>query len=72
MLQCRGGRILAEESIGERINIKRVRMAVDTGAEVLLSNCPFCLTMFEDGVKGADVEASLKTKRYCRNIGGTP
>jgi Fe-S oxidoreductase/nitrate reductase gamma subunit len=55
-----GGRILAEENIGERINIKRVNMAVETGSEVLLSNCPFCLTMFEDGVKGADVEESLR------------
>lgn len=57
-----GGRIMAEEKLGERINIKRVKMAVDTGAPVLLSNCPFCLTMFEDGVKGADVEDSLRPK----------
>ena len=57
-----GGRIMAEETIGERINVKRVRMAVETGAAQLLSNCPFCLTMFEDGVKGADVEAQLRPK----------
>ncbi|EKD36961.1 MAG: iron-sulfur cluster-binding oxidoreductase [uncultured bacterium] len=57
-----GGRIMAEEKIGERINIKRVQMAVATGAETLLSNCPFCLTMFEDGVKGAGVEESLRPK----------
>ncbi len=57
-----GGRILAEEKTGERINIKRVGMAVETGAEVLLANCPFCLTMFEDGIKGANVESSLKTR----------
>jgi len=57
-----GGRIIAEENIGERINIKRVKMAAETGAEVLISNCPFCLTMFEDGVKGAEVEESLKPK----------
>jgi Fe-S oxidoreductase len=35
-------------------------MAVETRAPLLLSNCPFCLTMFEDGVKGADVEDQLK------------
>ena len=35
-------------------------MAVETDAPLLLSNCPFCLTMFEDGVKGADVEEQLK------------
>jgi Fe-S oxidoreductase len=57
-----GGRILAEESIGSRINVKRVQMAAETGAPILVSNCPFCLTMFEDGVKGADVEESLTPK----------
>lgn len=55
-----GGRILAEEKLGERINIKRVKMAAETGAPTLLSNCPFCLTMFEDGVKGAELEESLR------------
>ncbi len=57
-----GGRIMAEENLGERINIKRVQMAVATGADQLLSNCPFCLTMFEDGVKGANVEEQLRPK----------
>jgi len=57
-----GGRIMAEEKLGERINIKRVEMAVATAAPTLLSNCPFCLTMFEDGVKGANVEDRLNTK----------
>lgn len=57
-----GGRIMAEEKIGDRINIRRVNMAAETGARVLVSNCPFCLTMFEDGVKGAGVEEKLKPK----------
>ena len=57
-----GGRILAEENLGSRINIKRVQMACETGAPQLISNCPFCLTMFEDGVKGADVEEQLTPK----------
>ena len=57
-----GGRIMAEENIGERINVKRVEMALATGAEQLLSNCPFCLTMFEDGVKGANAEEQLRPK----------
>jgi Fe-S oxidoreductase/nitrate reductase gamma subunit len=57
-----GGRIMAEEKLGERMNIKRVQMALETGAGQLLSNCPFCLTMFEDGVKGADAEDRLRPK----------
>ena len=57
-----GGRIMAEEKLGERINIKRVQMAAATGAGQLLANCPFCLTMFEDGVKGANVEEQLRPR----------
>jgi Fe-S oxidoreductase/nitrate reductase gamma subunit len=57
-----GGRILAEENLGERINNKRVAMASDSGASTLVSNCPFCLTMFEDGIKGLEKEDSLVAK----------
>jgi Fe-S oxidoreductase len=57
-----GGRILAEENLGERIANKRVGMAAETGAGMLVSNCPFCLTMFEDGIKGIEKEESLIAK----------
>ncbi len=57
-----GGRIMAEETLGERINLKRVRMAAEAGVPTLVSNCPFCLTMFEDGVKGAELEGRLVPK----------
>jgi Fe-S oxidoreductase len=57
-----GGRIMADENIGERISVKRVQMAAATGAPELVSNCPFCLSMFEDGVKGADLEEQLKPR----------
>jgi Fe-S oxidoreductase len=55
-----GGLVMAEEKLGERINIRRVQMAAEVGAPTLVSNCPFCLTMFEDGVKGADLEGSVE------------
>ena len=54
-----GGRIIAEEKIGSRINVARVHMAKETGAPLLVSNCPFCLTMFEDGIKTGDCEGQL-------------
>ena len=37
-----------EES--ERINVIRAKQAADTGAEAVVSNCPFCLTMLKDGL----------------------
>lgn len=57
-----GGRILAEEKLGSRINVKRVKMAEATGAPLLVSNCPFCLTMFEDGIKTGDCEGKLRVR----------
>lgn len=45
-----------------RINIERVNMVTATGQPVLVSNFPFCLTMFEDGNKGADQEGTLAVK----------
>lgn len=55
-----GGRIIVEEKLGDKISVKRVNMAKDTGSGTLVSNCPFCLTMFEDGIKMAGLEGKLK------------
>jgi Fe-S oxidoreductase/nitrate reductase gamma subunit len=55
-----GGRILAEERTGSRINGERVRMAHKSGAPELVSACPFCLTMFEEGIGNGGLKAELK------------
>jgi Fe-S oxidoreductase len=57
-----GGRILAEEKLGSRINVERVRQAAETSAPVLVSSCPFCLTMFEDGIKTGNCEETLRVR----------
>ena len=54
-----GGRIITEEKIGSKISEVRVKMATDTGAPTLVSNCPFCLTMFEDGIKTGGAEGQI-------------
>jgi len=57
-----GGLVLAEERVGRRINATRAAMAADTGAELLVTSCPFCLTMLEDGVKTAGLEDRLRVR----------
>ncbi len=57
-----GGRILAEERVGTRVNVARVQMAGETRAPMLVSNCPFCLTMFEDGIKTGGYEGEMAAK----------
>ena len=49
-----GGRMFLEEETAEgykRINETRVDQLLETGPEVIISNCPYCLTMLSDGVK---------------------
>jgi Fe-S oxidoreductase len=45
-----------EEKIGKRINNTRVQEALDTGAEAMAAACPFCITMFEDGIKAVEAQ----------------
>jgi len=55
-----GGRAWMEESIGTRINQVRTREALATGASVVGTACPFCLQMFEDGIKALDATEKIK------------
>jgi Fe-S oxidoreductase len=43
-----GGRIWMETPKGERFSDLRLEQAVKTGAEVLATSCPYCITNFED------------------------
>jgi len=40
-----------EEFEGTRINHERVREALDSKPDTVCVACPYCLTMFEDGLK---------------------
>ncbi len=53
-----GGRMFMEEMDGERINVMRSKQAVETGADIVAVGCPYCLTMFVDGLK--EIETSAK------------
>ncbi len=57
-----GGRVWMEEKVGKRINQTRVNEALETEAEVLAAGCPFCITMFEDGIKGVEAEEKMKVE----------
>jgi Fe-S oxidoreductase len=46
-----GGRMWMEEHLGERINNQRVEQALAKSPQAIGANCPYCITMLEDGVK---------------------
>ncbi|MFC5531508.1 (Fe-S)-binding protein [Cohnella yongneupensis] len=45
-----GGRMWLEEP-GRRVNVVRTAQALETGADLIGSSCPYCLTMMEEGVR---------------------
>lgn len=56
-----GAQVFKEEEKGTvRINTARTKQALATGASVLVSNCPYCMTMLTDGLKENEAEDKLK------------
>ena len=47
-----GAQVFKEEEKGTtRVSTERTKEAIGTGAKIIASNCPFCMTMLSDGVK---------------------
>ncbi|MDX1477744.1 MAG: (Fe-S)-binding protein [Saprospiraceae bacterium] len=52
-----GAQMFKEDEPGDkRINTERVEEAVATGAGIVAANCPFCITMLQDGIKEMERE----------------
>ena len=50
-----GAQMFKEDENGnKRINIERAEEIIDTNAEVVAVNCPFCMTMMTDGITAKD------------------
>jgi Fe-S oxidoreductase len=55
-----GGHLwLEEQKVGERINVMRTEQALAVQAQTVATACPYCLQMFQDGIKTKAVENSL-------------
>jgi Fe-S oxidoreductase len=47
-----GAQMFKEDEPGDgRINSARTEQVIETGADVVAANCPFCITMLQDGLK---------------------
>ncbi|MBV9100131.1 MAG: hypothetical protein JOZ46_12845 [Candidatus Dormibacteraeota bacterium] len=53
-----GGRMWMEEG-QPRVNHRRVQQAVDTNATKVATACPFCLTMFDEGISSKQLGGRL-------------
>ena len=60
-----GGGNMWQEEVGERrVNHVRSEEAVRTGASQVISNCPFCIQMFEDGVPAVHPEEEGRMRPF--------
>jgi Fe-S oxidoreductase len=57
-----GGHMWMEEPVGQRINQLRTREALESGASMVATACPFCLQMFEEGIGALGAEESFKAR----------
>ena len=46
----------------QEVNIERTQEALETKAEIIAVNCPFCMTMMQDGVKHFNKEEQIQIK----------
>ena len=56
-----GGQMFKEAEKGEKeIFIERTEEAIETGADIICTACPFCMVMMTDGIKYKNKEEELK------------
>jgi Fe-S oxidoreductase len=58
---CGGGGLMLfyEPQEEQRMGVKRVQMAAEVGANVIVTACPFCLVNIEDAIKVAGMEGKM-------------
>lgn len=57
-----GGRMWLEEQSGTRINLERVKEALQQQPDTLCVSCPYCMTMLEDGLKDLGLADKVRVK----------
>ncbi|MEA3451109.1 MAG: heterodisulfide reductase-related iron-sulfur binding cluster [Bacteroidota bacterium] len=56
-----GGQMFKEAEKGDKeVFIERTEEAIDINAEIIVSACPFCMTMLTDGIKYTNQEENMK------------
>ncbi|HEX6504090.1 MAG TPA: (Fe-S)-binding protein [Terriglobales bacterium] len=58
---CGGGGLMLfyEPKEEQRMGVKRVRMAAEAGANVIVTACPFCMVNIEDAIKVSGLEGKM-------------
>ncbi|HON84699.1 MAG TPA: (Fe-S)-binding protein [Syntrophorhabdaceae bacterium] len=60
-----GGRMWLEDDANTRINRERTKQALKEGPTIIATSCPFCITMFEDGLKEIEGSEDIRVMDVC-------
>ncbi|HOV89171.1 MAG TPA: (Fe-S)-binding protein [Syntrophorhabdaceae bacterium] len=60
-----GGRMWLEEDANTRINRERTKQALKENPTIISTSCPFCITMFEDGLKEIEGSENIRVMDVC-------
>lgn len=56
-----GAQMFKEDEVGDkRINIERTEEVLESNATTVVANCPFCITMLQDGLKAKDKQDDVQ------------
>ena len=56
-----GGQMFKEAEKGNKeVFIERIEQAIETGADIIATACPYCMVMMTDGIKYKNKEEALK------------
>lgn len=66
-----GGAQMWMEESSPRINDNRTEELLDQNTATIATNCPFCMTMLEDGVKNKEKEEEVKVQDIAEILAGS-
>jgi len=55
-----GAQMWMEEQNQDRVNVKRTKQLLSSGATTIAAGCPFCMTMLTDGIKAESKEEQVQ------------
>jgi Fe-S oxidoreductase len=55
-----GGQMWMDENIGKSIKVARIEESLEKAPDTICVCCPYCMTMFEDGLKNKDADDRVK------------
>lgn len=65
-----GGRMWMEEATGKLINVERIEEAMKKDPKTICVCCPYCMTMFEDGIKGIKADDKVQVLDLAEIVSG--